>query len=262
MTELKATFEKNGHAYPFRVLGREEAAAAASDYKSFQQRARTIFGEEQRFKAHLLVGWMDRIVHHPKLLDIVEEILGPDILCWSSDFFVKKAHDPGFVSFHQDTTYAGLEPFDGILNCWLALTPSRKENGCLRVLPGTHKLGQLDHATTASEANMLFFGQTAQIEIDERDVVDMELEPGEMSLHHMAVVHGSQPNRSDTPRLGVVLRYIRPDVRQSKARDSATLVRGTDRYGHFDLEPRPEADWSGDAIAAFKDALARPSALG
>ncbi|MDH3662995.1 MAG: phytanoyl-CoA dioxygenase family protein [Alphaproteobacteria bacterium] len=262
MTSLKTAFERDGYAYPFRVLDPDEASEAASGYDRFQQRARKIFGEQQRFKAHLLVGWMDRIVHHPKLLDVVEDILGPDILCWSSDFFVKKAHDPGFVSFHQDTTYAGLEPFDGILNCWLALTPSRKENGCLRVLPGTHKLGQLDHETTSSEANMLFFGQTAQIDVDERDVVDMELEPGEMSLHHMAVVHGSQPNRSDTPRLGVVLRYIRPDVRQIKARDSATLVHGTDRHGHFDLEPRPEADWSDAAIVAFKDAINRPSALG
>ena len=262
MTGLRAAFEQDGYAYPFRVLDPDEAAHAASGYDRFQRRARKIFGEEQRFKAHLLVGWMDRIVHHPKLLDIVADILGPDILCWSSDFFVKKAHDPGFVSFHQDTTYAGLEPFNGILNCWLALTPSRKENGCLRVLPCTHKLGQLGHETTSSEANMLFFGQTAQIDVDEGDVVDMELEPGEMSLHHMAVVHGSQPNRSDTRRLGVVLRYIRPDVRQIKARDSATLVRGTDRHGHFDLEPRPEADWSDAAIAAFKDAINRPSALG
>ncbi len=262
MTRLKAAFANDGYAYPFHVLDPEEAENATSGYDDFQQRARKTFGEEQRFKAHLLVGWMDRIVHHPKLLDVVEEILGPDILCWSSDFFVKKARDPGFVSFHQDTTYAGLEPFDGILNCWLALTPSRKENGCLRVLPGTHKLGQLDHETTASEANMLFFGQTAQIDVDKRDVIDMELQPGEMSLHHMAVVHGSQPNRSDTQRLGVVLRYIRPDVRQIKARDSAMLVRGEDRFGHFDLEPRPDSDWSDRAIAAFKDAINRPSALG
>ena len=262
MTRLKARFEAEGYACPFRVLGQDEAAKAAADYQRFQQRAQRLFGEEQRFKAHLLVGWMDRIVHHPKLLDVVEDILGPDILCWSSDFFVKKAHDPGFVSFHQDTTYAGLEPFDGIVNCWLALTPSRKENGCLRVLPGSHRQGQLDHDTTSSEANMLFFGQTARIELDERDIVDMELEPGQMSLHHMAAVHGSQPNHSDTPRMGVVMRYIRPDVRQSKGRDSATLVRGADRFGHFDLEPRPEADWSATAIAAFKDAITRPSALG
>ena len=262
MTSLKKAFERDGYAYPFRVLGPDEAEDAASGYDRFQKRSLEVFGEEQRFKAHLLVGWMDRIVHHPKLLDVAEAVLGPNILCWSSDFFVKKARDPGFVSFHQDTTYAGLEPFDGILNCWLALTPSRKENGCLRVLPGTHRLGQLDHETTASEANMLFFGQTAQIDVDEHDVVDMELEPGEMSLHHMAVVHGSQPNRSYTPRLGVVLRYIRPDVRQIKARDSATLARGEDRYGHFDLEPRPKADWSDGAIAAFKDAINRPSALG
>jgi ectoine hydroxylase-related dioxygenase (phytanoyl-CoA dioxygenase family) len=262
MSGLNAQFVRDGYAYPFPVLTDQEAAQAAAGYEHFQQRALEVLGEEQRFKAHLLVGWLDRIVHHPAMLDIVEDILGPDILCWSSDFFVKKAHDPGFVSFHQDTTYAGLEPFDGIVNCWLALTPSRKENGCLRVLPGSHRLGQLDHETTDASANMLFFGQTAKIDIDEREVVDMELEPGQMSLHHMAIVHGSQPNCSATPRMGVVLRYIRPDVRQIKGRDSATLVRGTDRFRHFDLEPRPEADWSGAAVSAFKEAVTRPSALG
>ncbi|MGI9510880.1 MAG: phytanoyl-CoA dioxygenase family protein, partial [Geminicoccaceae bacterium] len=108
MARLKARFAAEGYAYPFRVLDEDEAVKAASDYQRFQQRAREVFGEEQRFKAHLLVGWMDHIVHHPTLLDIVEDILGPDILCWSSDFFVKKARDPGFASFHQDTTYAGL----------------------------------------------------------------------------------------------------------------------------------------------------------
>lgn len=262
MPGLKARFERDGYACPFQILSEDEAAEAEAGHDRFQQRARALFGEEQRFKAHLLVGWLDHIVHHPKMLDVVEEILGPDILCWSSDFFVKKPHDPGFVSFHQDTTYAGLEPFDGIVNCWLALTPSRKENGCLRVLPGSQKLGQLEHATTPSAGNMLFFGQTAKIEINEQDVVDLELEPGQMSIHHMAIVHGSQPNHSSLPRMGVVLRYIRPDVRQIKARDSATLVRGTDRYGHFDPEPRPETDWSDQAVAAFKEAITRPSALG
>ena len=262
MNALSQTFFDRGYDFPHRVLSGAEAAECAARYDGFQAKAREILGAEQRFKMHLLVKWLDDIVHHPAILDRIEALIGPDILCWSSDFFVKKARDPGFVSFHQDTTYAGLAPFDGIVNCWLALTPSRVFNGCLCVVPGTHKLGQLAHVNTHGKDDMLFFGQQAQLAFDEADIVPMELEPGEMSLHHMAIVHGSRPNPSDTPRMGVVMRYISAEVRQEKGRDSATLVRGRDRHGHFDLEPRPDADWSAAAVAAFKDAVNRPSALG
>jgi ectoine hydroxylase-related dioxygenase (phytanoyl-CoA dioxygenase family) len=262
MNDLAKRFADIGYAFPFSVLTPAEAARAAAEYPRFQARARAVFGEEQRFKAHLLVGWLDALVHDPRLLDPVSAILGPDLLLWSSDFFVKQARDPGYVSFHQDTTYAGLEPFDGIVNCWVALTPSRKANGCLQVVPGSHKLGQLAHVNTHAADNMLFFGQTAELDVDAAAVVDLELDPGEMSLHHMAIVHGSQPNASDTPRMGVVLRFIAPWVRQTKGPDSATLVRGADSFGHFEHEPRPDADWSEAAVAAFSAAIHRPSALG
>lgn len=262
MNELAERFAADGYRFPMPVLSPGEAAAAAAQYPLFQARAREVFGSEQRFKAHLLVGWLDALVHDPRVLDPVSEILGPDLLLWSSDFFVKPPHDPGYVSFHQDTTYAGLEPFDGIVNAWIALTPSRKANGCLKVVGGSHRLGQLPHTNTHAPGNMLFFGQQAELDIDPARVVDMELDPGEMSLHHMAIVHGSQANTSDTPRMGVVLRFIKPSVRQTKGPDSATLVRGTDRFGHFEHEPRPDHDWSPAAIAAFRAAIDRPSALG
>ncbi|MEZ5866168.1 MAG: phytanoyl-CoA dioxygenase family protein, partial [Geminicoccaceae bacterium] len=166
MNDLAERFAIDGYSFPIAVLSSAEAAAAAAQYPLFQAKAREVFGAEQRFKAHLLVRWLDTLVHDPRVLDPVSEILGPDLLLWSSDFFVKQAHDPGFVSFHQDTTYAGLEPFDGIVNAWIALTPSRKANGCLRVVAGTHKLGQLAHTNTHAANNMLFFGQEAQLDID------------------------------------------------------------------------------------------------
>lgn len=262
MNDLAKRFAEDGYAFPLTVLSPSEAAEAAAQYPLFQAKARAVLGAEQRFKAHLLVGWLDALVHDDRLLDPVSAILGPDLLLWSSDFFVKEARDPGFVSFHQDTTYAGLEPFDGIVNCWLALTPSRRANGCLKVVPKSHELGQLAHVNTHAADNMLFFGQTAELDIDPAQVVDLELDPGQMSLHHMAIVHGSQPNASDTPRMGVVLRFMAPWVRQTKGPDSATLVRGSDRFGHFEHEPRPDADWSDAAIAAFNAAIHRPSALG
>jgi non-heme Fe2+,alpha-ketoglutarate-dependent halogenase len=255
-------FERDGCAHPIRVLTEAEARAACTEYARFQALCVAHLGAEQRFKGHLLALWLDRIVHHPAILDVVETILGPDILCWSSDFFVKPPQSRGFVSWHQDSTYAGLSPVDRIVNCWLALSPALPVNGCLQAVRGTHRLGQLAHENTHSPDNMLFFGQTARIEIDPARVVSMALEPGEMSLHHMAVVHGSLPNLSPIPRVGLVLRYVAAEVRQAKARDSATLVRGADRFGHFDLEPRPAVDFGPAEIAAFRAAIGRPSGLG
>lgn len=263
MSIIKPQFADQGYYAPVRILSAQEAAAATEKYAELQQRMLEVFNEIHRFKLHLLVGWLADIVCNKTVLDIVEELLGPNILCWSSDFFIKPAHDPGFVSLHQDTTYAGLTPHDGIVNVWLAFTPSTVSNGCLQVVPGSHQLGQIPHLNTVDENNMLFFGQTAQLEQAETQrIVDIELQPGEASLHHMAIVHGSQPNPSDIPRVGYVLRYIRPDVVQCKAPDSATLVRGENTHNHFALEPLPEQDWSENAVAAFLDALKRPSALG
>jgi ectoine hydroxylase-related dioxygenase (phytanoyl-CoA dioxygenase family) len=260
---IKAQFTEQGYYAPVRILSEEQAAEAMRRYTELQQKMLQVFGEIHRFKLHLLVGWLADIVRHRKVLDIVEELLGPNILCWSSDFFAKPAHDPGFVSLHQDTTYAGLTPYDGIVNVWLAFTPSNTASGCLQVIPGTHKLGQIAHVNTFARDNMLFFGQTVELDrtLSEK-MVDLELEPGQASLHHMAIVHGSQPNHSDLPRVGCVLRYISPEVRQSKAADSATLVRGENTTDHFALEALPQKDWSDEAVAAFREALHRPSALG
>ncbi|MEM8916014.1 MAG: phytanoyl-CoA dioxygenase family protein, partial [Pseudomonadota bacterium] len=131
--------------------------------------------------------------------------------------------------------------------------------GCLRVVPGTHEAGQQSHATTQDEDNMLFFGQTVEVT---GESVALPLEAGQASLHSMRIVHGSEPNQSDSPRIGMVLRFIHPSVRQTKERDSATLVAGIDRFGHFDHERLPDAHFSTAAIDAFTDAIRRPSGLG
>lgn len=262
MSDLQAAYERDGYFAALRVLSKSEAQECERNYQALEARMLETFGEVHRFKLHLLVGWLADIVRHEKILDVVERIIGPDILCWSSDFFVKPAHDQGYISLHQDRTYAGLEPANRIINVWLAFTPSTPASGCLQVVPGSHSMGQLSHTNTQHENNMLFFGQTVDLDRSSVDIVDLALEPGEASLHHMGVVHGSQPNTSDRPRIGFVLRYMSPVVKQLKGADSATLVRGNNTTNHFALEPWPEKDWSADAVAAFQDALSRPSALG
>ncbi len=164
------------------------------------------------------------------------------------------------MSWHQDSTYWGLEPPD-IVSAWVAFTPSRRANGCLRVVPGTHRLGQIAHADRFAEDNLLGRGQEVALDVDEAEAVDIELDPGEMSLHHVRIVHGSNPNPTDVPRVGFVIRYIAARCRQIGARTPAVLVRGEDRFRHFDPLPRPAADCDPAAMSFHASATAKLRAI-
>ena len=158
--------------------------------------------------------------------------------------------DPGFVSWHQDSTYWGLDPPD-IVTAWVALSDEHGENGAMRVMPGTHTLDQVPHRDTFAADNLLSRGQEIAVEVDEREAVMLALQPGEMSLHHVRLIHGSDPNPSAKRRIGFAIRYLPTHVRQVVGtRDSATLVRGVDRFGNFEPEYPPDHDLS-DAALAF-----------
>jgi ectoine hydroxylase-related dioxygenase (phytanoyl-CoA dioxygenase family) len=209
-----------------------------------------------RHKMHLLFTWADELVHHPKVLDAVEDVIGPDILCWTTNFFIKEANSPGFVSWHQDSTYWGLEP-DHVVTAWVAFTEVSEENGYMQVIPGSHKVDQLPHVDTFHRDNLLSRGQEISVEVDKSKAVGLAMGAGEMSLHHIKLVHGSAANRTNDRRIGMSIRYIPTYVRQTKVRDSAVLVRGVDKYHHFDAEPRPQADLDEAALAAHADAVGR-----
>lgn len=177
-------------------------------------------------------------------------MLGPNILCWGTSFFIKEPHNKSFVSWHQDSTYWGLDPAD-IVTAWVALSESSVENGAMRVIPDTHTMDQVAHRDTFAADNLLSRGQEIAVDVDEKEAVALPLEPGEMSLHHVRLIHGSEPNPSDRRRIGFAIRYLPTHVRQTVAKtDSATLVRGVDTYNHFLPERRPDADFS-DAARAF-----------
>jgi ectoine hydroxylase-related dioxygenase (phytanoyl-CoA dioxygenase family) len=209
-----------------------------------------------RHKTHLLFTWADALVHHPKVLDAVEDAIGPDILCWTTTFFIKEANSPGFVSWHQDSTYWGLDP-DEVITAWVAFTEVSEANGYMQVIPGSHKIDQLPHVDTYHKDNLLSRGQEIAVEVDVEKAVGLAMHAGEMSLHHIKLVHGSAANRTNDRRIGLAIRYIPTYVRQTKVRDSAMLVRGVDKYHHFDDEPRPVADLDEAALAAHADSVSR-----
>jgi non-haem Fe2+, alpha-ketoglutarate-dependent halogenase len=226
------------------------SAAQALAYRRALEEAEAKFGPMHYvLKPYLLLRLADELVRHGVILDAVEDIIGPNILLWDSSFFIKEPGDGKYVSWHQDLTYWGLEP-DDVVSIWLALSPATVESGCMRMMPGSHRGGRVDHVTTYSPDNVLSRGQTINAELDELKAIDVALQPGQMSMHHGWTFHASHPNRSRDRRIGLNMNLAAPNVRQSKFEgDSAMLLRGKDSYGHFAPEPRPHQDFDGEAKA-------------
>jgi non-haem Fe2+, alpha-ketoglutarate-dependent halogenase len=241
-------YRDQGYFAPIPALPRAEADRLRGRLEAFEAGAGPLAGK-LRHKSHLLFTWLNDLIRHPRILDAVEDVIGPDILCWGSSFFIKEPHNPGFVSWHQDSTYWGLDPAD-VVTAWVAFSDSNAANGAMRVIPGSHLMDQVPHRDTFRPENLLSRGQEVTVDVDERQAVMLELAAGEMSLHHVRLIHGSDPNPSGMRRIGFAIRYIPTHVRQvAGSHDSATLVRGTDRYGHFEPEQRPDGDMSEAAQA-------------
>ncbi|WKA29533.1 phytanoyl-CoA dioxygenase family protein [Bradyrhizobium roseum] len=241
-------YREHGYYAPIRVMPASEAEGIRRRLEAHEAAHGALKGS-MRHKGHLLFTWLDGLIRHPSILDAVEGVVGPDILCWSSTFFIKEPYDPAFVSWHQDSTYWGLDPAD-IVTAWVALSESTPENGAMRVIPGTQKLAQVAHRDTFAADNLLTRGQEIEVDVDGSKAVMLSLQPGEMSLHHVRLIHGSDPNPSAKRRIGFAIRYLPTHVRQIEGtRDSATLVRGIDRFGNFERETSPERDLSEAAVA-------------
>jgi chlorinating enzyme len=249
-------FRRDGYYFPLPALSASEVAYCRERLETHEAKAGEPLQGNFRHKSHLLFTWVDALVHHPNILDPVETILGPNLLCWTTNFFIKEANSPGFVSWHQDAFYWGLSR-DDVVTAWVALSPANLESGCMKFVPGSQTQDHLKHVDTFHKDNLLSRGQEIAVKVDTERTVDCILNPGEMSLHHVKVVHGSEPNRSNDRRIGLAIRYIPTDVKQLKVRDSATLVRGVDNDGNFDHEPRPKRDLDDAALAAHGDAVGR-----
>jgi len=235
-----AGYRARGYHFPVDALSEGEVAEFRGKLEDYEAKTGGPIKGEMRHRSHVLFTWINDMIRHPKVLDAIEDLLGPDILCWNTSFFIKEPHDPGFVSWHQDATYWGLDSSD-VATAWIAMSPADKVSGCMKFVAGTHRQ-QVKHEDTFDQNNLLTRGQEIAVEVDEAKAVPLVLKPGEMSLHHVRLVHGSPPNPSPDRRIGFAIRYIPTSLHQLEGTDSATLVRGEDRFGHFELEPRPERD--------------------
>ena len=249
LDDLAAAYRRDGFAFPYRVLPEAEATGLAREVEALiDSDARSL--HFMRNNPHLVFPSVDRLVHDDRVLDAVERILGPNLLLWSTSFFLKAPQSADFVSWHQDLTYWGLDGTDQV-SAWMALSPITEANGCMRFVPGSHRRAIETHRDTFAEENQLTRGQVLAVDIDESQAVPVTLAPGELSLHHGHLFHASGPNTTDAWRIGITMIYLAPGMRQVVAnKDYARLVRGEDEYGHFECLPRPRFDFDPAGIAA------------
>jgi len=245
------TFWRDGCVFPVRVMPEADALELRRRLESFEAKTGAPLRGDLRHKSHLLFAWLGDVVRESRIVDAIAQLYGPDLLCWTTNFFIKEANNPAFVSWHQDSTYWGLSRPD-VVTAWVAFTPSNRANGAMEFIPATHASDQIPHRDTFSRNNLLTRGQEVAVEVDRSKAVVIELQPGEMSLHHVRLVHGSPPNPSNDRRIGFAIRYIPTSVSQIAGEDSATLVRGVDLHHHFELEPRPARDMSPHFVALHK----------
>lgn len=260
------SFRDDGFFFPYRLMPRAQALGLAERFMAFTtsdtaRRYREPQHQLYLLKAHLLFKWADEICHDERLLDAVESFIGPDIMVWSSGVFWKGPRSGAYVSWHQDSTNYELDDADGVVRAWVALTPATLENGTMHFVPGAHRRGQIPHRDLKAEGELLSRGETIDLEIDQATTVPVLIDAGEVSFHHLHAPHGSGPNDSDRPRVNYVITYISPRVAPRVGPDSAVLARGVDRFGHFELEPRPEADFDPDAMRAHEKYLVMRNAI-
>ena len=244
-------YEENGYLCPLRVFSDSETQRFRRHFDHYtednKERLSKLIPRERRAVyglTHLSLPWVYEMVSHPGVLDAVEGVLGPNLLVWGSDWFVKFPGDVAFISWHQDGAYWGLQP-PKVTTAWIALSPSTTESGCMQVMPGTQKT-QMPQRETYALDNALSRGQEIAVDVDESKAVPLTLRPGEMSLHHIGIAHGSRANGANYARIGIAVRYIAPEVIQGgSVRQIVQLVRGKDEHGNFEIVAPPS-----DAAAA------------
>ncbi len=252
-----AAYARDGFLFPIDVMDAAEAVqwqtrieALEAEYPdgSLPQPLNQYF----RINGQVVLPLMAEIARHRGVLDAVQSILGPDLLVWSCELFIKEPRTPKIVSWHQDLTYWGLGETDEQVTAWIALSPATPQSGCMKFVAGSHNNRIVEHRDTFSADNLLSRGQEIAVEVDEADACDVVLQPGQMSLHHGRMFHASGPNLSDNRRIGCAVRYVTPGVRQLVGeRDYAMLVRGSDTMRNWINVAPPAAAFDADALTLY-----------
>lgn len=246
------SYRANGYLYPLPALDGEAVARYRAALATTETRlGGSLMAVDRKYRGnlHFLCRWVDELARTPAILDAVEDLLGPDLLLYTSRFFIKEPQSDGIAAWHQDSTYFGLRPFDHV-TAWVALSNVTAEAGPVEFAVGSHIRGQLLQKANVVQNSVNTAGQVIVEWFDRTQLDRAILAPGQFSLHHTCVVHQSAPNRSNERRIGLALSFIPTRTRHvGSRRMPAALVRGRDDYGHFDLQPRPREDFGREETA-------------
>lgn len=248
-----AAYRANGFHTPFRAMSEEDALECRKNLERFEAE-RPDGVKKLDLKCNLLLPWVDRMTRTPRLLDALEDLLGPNLLCWNSSVRNKKAHSPTYAGWHQDTRYITIRP-TGVI-AFLALSPTNTDSGTVSVIPGSHKWDVLPHEDTQDKDSILTRGQYITAEFDKTNVTPLNLKPGECGFFDHNIVHSSGPNHTGDRRLVMLNGYF---ATRSKPMDdrrvSAFVVRGKDEYGYFDPDRVPVEEFGPAELVAHREAV-------
>jgi len=259
---IREEFENNGFISELDVLPLDRAAYYSEKCTAFidSYSSHPKFAEWTYYRTELVLKWVAELASEESLLDIIEELIGPDILLWNAFLPIKPPRTNAHFGWHQDATYWPVTPTEQIVSAWIALCPVNQFCGGMQMVRGSHLLGALDHETTYDESSMLKRGQQVTTAIDNSEIFDINLHPGEASIHHTLTLHRSGPNNSDDWRLGVGLNYASPQVGPLPGyEDSAMPLRGNVEKSRFIFTQPPQADLDAPALENFDAALRRQS---
>jgi len=233
-------YKDEGFVSPINIFTKEKAKEIRNEIELIENKIPGELEKSGRYNAHLISPLLDEVVHNSKILDAVECLIGKNILICGTTLFIKNPNERGFVSYHQDAKYIGLEPHNWV-TAWVAITDSNEKNGCMRMWSGSHKDNLKEHDQKFNEGNLLTRGQTVK-NVPKEKTTALVLKAGQMSLHHPTVVHGSDLNKSNDRRIGFVIQsYIGTNVKQVLGKNSVQLARGTDEFNYHEKVERPKS---------------------
>ncbi len=244
LARITSTYEADGVVGNVAVVSAHEAA-------THRKRLEAVEAEHGSLhyinKIHTVMASPYELVTSDAVLDVVESLIGPDILLYNSTYIIKEPHTDAYVAWHQDLTYWGLSDDNAQVSMWLAIAPAPVESGCMVMVPGSHKAGRAEHVERPGDGNVLLLGQQIE-DVDVELARPCALEAGEASFHHGWTIHTSAPNTTDDRRIGLNVQFVAPHNHQTGEDMTATLLRGEDRYGHYRPEPRPSGEIDRDQL--------------
>ena len=244
-------YKDEGFVSPIDIFSKDKAKEIRDEIETIEQRLPGELEKAGRYNAHLISPLLDEVTHNSKILDAVQSLIGKDILVCGTTLFIKNPKEKGFVSYHQDAKYIGLEPYNWV-TAWVAITDSNEQNGCMRMWSGSHKDNLKDHDQKFNAGNLLTRGQTVN-DVPENETRALILSAGQMSLHHPKTVHGSGLNKSNDRRIGFVIQsYIGSNVKQVIGKNSVQLARGEDKFNFHEKIGRPKSLLDADDIKTKK----------